>query len=144
MWTYKTDAGEETVRIVKVEEKDGATLITTEHIRAGDLPPYHTTVSIRPTGVFLVAEDGRTYRAPWCVFKLPHKDGDTWKTDGHGGDMKAGPTEKLKLPFGEVVAGRIEWSVGNRPVTYWFAHGIGLVKMQGAANKELKSITYGK
>jgi hypothetical protein len=143
-WVYHfPGAQEETIAVAGVEEKDGAKLITTEYVRAGNRA-HHMTQSVSAAGVFLVAEGGRTYPKPWCIFKLPHKEGDTWKTEGHGGDMKSGPMEKVKIPAGEILAARVDWDLGGRNVSYWYADGIGLVKMEGGANKGLKSFTRGK
>jgi hypothetical protein len=102
------------------------------------------TQSVGPKGIFLVAECGRDYARPWCLFKLPHKEGDKWET-GHGAPMIAGPVEKVKVPAGEIVAARVEWGAGqNHVATYWYARGIGLVWMQGNPTWKLKSFTPGK
>ena len=142
-WVYDCGGREETLTISKVEAKDGAKLITTEYVGAGG-NRHHMTLSVGAAGVFLVAEGGSTYPTPWCIFKLPHKEGDTWKTAGHGSDMKAGAMEKVKVPVGEITAARVDWDLGGRNVVYWYADGIGLVKMEGGANKGLKSFTRGK
>jgi hypothetical protein len=96
-------------------------------------------------GIFLVAEQGRDYPAPWCVCKLPHKEGDTWETAGHGGDMRAGPAERVKTPAGEFLAYKVEWEYAQgQTATYWYAPGYGLVKMSGGNNLALKTFTRGK
>jgi hypothetical protein len=145
-WVYDMGGGrEETLTISRVEDKDGAKLVTTERVGADGKRSHHMTLSVSAKGVYLVSEGGRAYQTPWCIFKLPHREGDTWQTEGHGGDMKAGPVEKVKIPAGEVTAARVEWTLGDgRVANYWYAHGIGLVKMGGAANKGLKSFTLGK
>jgi hypothetical protein len=141
---YDCGGHDETVTIAKVEDKDGAKLITTEYVRATGRS-HHMTWSVGATGVFLVAEHGTTYPAPWCIFKLPHKEGDSWKTAGHGGDMRAGPLEKVKVDVGEITAARVEWDLGGgRTVAFWYADGIGLVKTDGGIFKGLKSFTRGK
>lgn len=145
-WVYTFANGvEETITVAKVEEKDGAKLVTTEYVRPNG-NAHHMTLSVGPAGVFLVAEGGRTYPTPWCIFRLPHREGDTWKTEGHGGDMRAGPMEKVKVPAGEIAAARADWDLGGgRTVSYWYADGMGLVKMGGGgADKELKSFTRGE
>ena len=144
-WVYDLGGGrEETVTIAKVEDKDGAKLVTTEYVRVGGRS-HHMTWAVGSAGVFLVAEGGRTYPTPWCIFKLPHKEGDSWKTAGHGGDMRAGPIEKVKVDAGEITAARVEWDLGEgRTVAFWYADGIGLVKTDGGVFKGLKSFTRGK
>jgi hypothetical protein len=142
-WVYDCRVGEETITISKVEDKDGGKLITTEYVRNG-MRSHHMTQHVTPKGVFLVAEHGSTYAKPWCICKLPHKEGETWQTEGHGADMQAGPVEKVKMPIGELTAGRVEWGAGNnRIATYWYAQGIGLVGMSGGNTKKLKSFTLG-
>jgi hypothetical protein len=144
-WVYDHGDAEETITISEVEDKDGGKLITTEYVRANGRS-HHMTQLVTAKGVFLVAEHGRTYPMPWCIFKLPHKVGDTWKTEGHCKDMKSCPAEKLKLPIGELTAARAEWDLGNRTAVYWYVQGIGLVGMavgDDVKYKQLKSFTRG-
>lgn len=144
-WVY--DIGnnqEETLTIGKVEDGKGEKLVTSEYVRAG-VRSHHMTWSVRDTGVFLVSENGNTYAKPWCIFKLPHKEGDTWKTEGHGGDMRAGPVEKVKTLAGEIEACRVDWLIDpNRVVKFWYAPRIGLVATDGGIFHSLKSFTAGK
>jgi hypothetical protein len=89
-------------------------------------------------GLFLVSERGQNYAQPWCLCKLPHRDGQTWETrfrhEGHPsesvGKMTAGPIEKVRVPAGEFSAARVEWELdGAKLAPYWYAHGVGLVRL---------------
>jgi hypothetical protein len=143
-WVYDYGNSEETIVIAKVEDKDGGKLITTEYAPEGGQRSHHMTQHVSEKGVFLVAEQGRTYPKPWCLCKLPHRVGDTWGTEGHGGDMKSGAVEKVKMPVGEFTAARVDWDIGGgQGATYWYVQGVGLVSMGGATNKKLKSFTLG-
>jgi hypothetical protein len=148
-WVYDSGGQEQKLVISKVEDgKDGTKLVTTELVKADGTRAHYMTQSVGPKGIFLVAERGTTYAKPWCLFKLPHKEGDEWETAVRV-PMTAGPAEKVKVPAGEIEAARVEWGTGkNRIATYWYAPGIGLVWMQGHTtwklNWKLKSFTPGK
>ncbi len=145
-WVYDRGNSEETITISKVENKDGGKLITTEYIKAGGQQrSHHMTQLVTAEGVFLVAEHGNTYAKPWCIFKLPHKEGDTWETEGHGKGMRSGSVEKVKMPVGELEAARADWDLGDGRIgSYWYVRGVGLVGMGGAGTtKNLKSFTLG-
>lgn len=145
-WVYDTNGTDEVLTVSKVESKDGAKLVTAERVGANGVRSHYMTWSISEKGIYLVAEGGNTYPTPWCICKFPHKEGDTWKTEGHGGDMTAGPVEKVKTPAGEITACRVDWELGGgRTVNYWYAQGYGLVGMGGGTpTKMLKSFTKGK
>ncbi|AMV29517.1 hypothetical protein VT84_34300 [Gemmata sp. SH-PL17] len=142
-WVYDVGNKQESTRqISQVEEKNGAALVTTEYVHAGGKRSHHMTLSVSDKGIYLVAEHGSTYPVPWCIFKLPHKEGQTWTTEGHGGDMKSGPVEKVKTPAGEILAARVDWECNpGQVVSYWYADGFGLVRMSGPASVSLKSFT---
>ena len=144
-WVYDCGGGRtETWALAKVEEKHGAKLLTTEFVLADGTRSHHMTLSVGDKGVYLVAERGATYEKPWCICKLPHKEGDAWQTEGHGADMASGPLERLKTPAGEFTAVRVDWGVNGATAKYWYAQGVGLVRMSGGATLDLKSFTPGK
>jgi hypothetical protein len=152
-WVYDLGSGrEDTITVSKVEVKDAETLVTTEHVLKGDQRTPHMTVSVSAKGIFLVAETGSLYDAPWCMLQLPHREGQSWETKPArggavvvNGTMKSGPIEKVKLPTGEVTAMRVDWDLGRgQSAKFWYAHGLGLVKMEGSPNRTLKSFTPGK
>ncbi len=131
-------------------EKGGSTLVTTESVGADGTRTPYMVQRVSATGMFLVAELGTDYVAPWCLLKLPHKDGQTWETDSRyswqkapvPGKMTAGPVEKVKVPAGEFTAARVEWERNERTYTYWYANGVGLVRL--GEDMLLTSFTPGK
>jgi hypothetical protein len=152
-WVYEGNYGKRTIVISAKEEKGEYTLVTTEWVDDAGKRTPHMVTRVSVEGVFLVAEGGQKYENPWCILKLPHREGQTWETrwrytekEGYNvGTMTAGPFEKVRVPAGAVTAARIEWECGaaaSGKVTYWYAHGIGLVKMD--ENMVLKSFAPGK
>jgi hypothetical protein len=151
-WVYECDGREKTLAITSAEGKNGAVHVTTEWIARDGTRFPHMVVTVSEQGVFLVAEQGHTYHAPWCILKLPHRRGQEWETRvGKGGDapqigkMMSGPWEQVKVPAGEFTAARVEWRypIGEKnvppTVTYWYAGGIGLVRLGNSM--KLKSFT---
>ena len=144
-WVYVDGNNtESTIRISAVEEKDGAKHVITEYVYADGTRPHHMTRAVSDQGVFLVAEHGGKYSEPWCVFKLPHKQGQRWET-GHG-LRTSGPVETVKVPAGEFVAARVDWQMDEtRVARYWYAHGVGVVFTDGGGSIwKLKQFTPGK
>jgi hypothetical protein len=152
-WVYEGDFGEHTQVISKVEDKGGAKIVTTEHVLADGKRSPHMVQSISEQGVYLIAERGVAYEEPWLMVKLPHRDGQTWSIKAKRGTLDfdstvtAGPFENVRVPAGEFTAARVEvefWTVvGPRSkVTYWFAHGVGLIRMDDST--KLKSFKPGK
>ncbi|MBY0461155.1 MAG: hypothetical protein K2V38_27855, partial [Gemmataceae bacterium] len=129
-WVYEMgDKSTITVVLAKVEdEKDGQRLVLEEEVANGPRKHY-MTYSLRPTGLFLVAENGRPHEGSLCVLKFPPKAGDIWEF-APGQRQTHGP-ERVQAGFGKVEAFRVEWEL--RPgdtATYWFASGMGLVRRE--------------
>jgi hypothetical protein len=88
-WVYLDANGtESTVQISSVEVKNGQKHVVTEWVNADGTRRHHMTRALSDKGIFLVAESGSNYSEPWCVFKLPHKEGQKWDT-GHGERTRA-------------------------------------------------------
>jgi hypothetical protein len=103
--------------------------------------------------------EGKQVSPPIPLLKLPPKDGEKWnvesKLDGqvYKGQL-AVSLEKVKVPAGEYAAYKVsgpemDLNGTKLSVTYWFASGVGLVKLQSelAGLKvvhELEKITPGK
>jgi hypothetical protein len=150
---YEGTYGKRVITITDVkEEKDGAKLVTTELVQAdGKRTPYMVQ-RISSAGVFLVAEGGNNYAEPWCILKLPHREGQSWETRyryvNQASDsvyqMTAGPFENVRVDAGEFTAARVDWSFGTpgSPLPYWYAHGVGLVRL--SEGMKLTSFTLGK
>jgi hypothetical protein len=155
-WVYEGVDSERTVTITAVEvEDDGSKLVTTEYVgNDGKRTPEHV-LRVSSAGVFLVSERGQPYVKPWCTLKLPYHEGQTWETNSRYGFEKvddpglrrAGLIEKVRVPAGEFSAARVDWErttngKTERRATYWFAHGVGLVRLDD--DLKLKSFTPGK
>jgi hypothetical protein len=153
-WVYERDGQEVTLVVSKVEEKDGARLVTTERVGQDGTRVPHQVVSVSEGGVFLVTNEvGQVYDPPLCLLKLPHREGQAWEVKAGPpglalgtGRMTAGPVEVVKTGSGTVRAARVELgsSPGGPPVikaTFWYADGVGLVRGDGMV---LKSFTPGK
>ena len=104
---YLRGDAEETQVVTKVEVKENEKIVTVEEVaKDGTKKPYQV-VSVRPDGVYLVAESGRKYDTPWCVFKTPAVVGQEWETaTSQGkdwmirGTKKVIAEERLKVPAG--------------------------------------------
>ena len=127
--------------------------MTTEFVLEGGGRTPHMVQAVSGKGVFLVAEGGQEYDAPWCRVMLPHREWQAWETKLTGRGLgvtnttTAGPWERVKVPAGEFTAARVEWdfvggAAGPRKTTFWYAHGIGLVRMNDTMR--LKSFTPGQ
>jgi hypothetical protein len=148
-WVFQDPGAETTFVVSKVEQKDGAVLVEVSEGRDGrEVPCQEMRVSAE--GLFRLSVTGRTYPTPECLLKLPHKDGQEWEFDlgmANGGISKltAVGRESVDTPAGKFEAIRVE-RVGGNPATYWFAEGVGLVKVNrgGKWERILKSFTPGK
>ncbi len=154
-WLYDRQGTDVTLIITKVEDKDGAKLVTTEWVGEGGKHTPHMVVSVSEKGLFLLAECGEPYDTPWCIFKLPHREGEVWDCASSRGNRIrttgkriAGPIETVKTGTGSIEAARVDWEFVTRPnqrafkATYWYANGIGLVRLDN--DLVLKSFTPGK
>jgi hypothetical protein len=151
-WVYERNGVEETHVISETkDEKDGTRLVSIERVAEdGTLTPYWVE-RVAPGGVSVEVEAGRRYEKPWCMIAFPHREGRSWKYQLPSGDgtMTAGPVEDVRVPAGKFSAARVvdEYLVETKreQVTYWFAHGVGLVRMDaGGQEMKLKSFTPGK
>jgi len=144
-WEYEFDNGKRmTLTITKVQEKDGAKVVTVGEVGTGGGTTHYSTSRVSAEGLFL-AEMGRgvgNVNPPLCELKLPHKDGGRWEAgpwdDGPYRDTKwkftaYGP-EEVKVPAGTFKAIRVEsektFGLGPpRLYTSWYAPDVGMVKM---------------
>jgi hypothetical protein len=154
---YLRGDAEETQVVTKVEVKENEKIVTVEEVaKDGTKKPYQV-VSVRPDGVYLVAESGSKYDTPWCVFKTPAVVGQEWETTTTRGKdwmirgtKKVIAEERLKVPAGEIETVRVTWDSAfgagqqrSRSV-YWYAANIGVVQIDDPPHLVLKSFTAGK
>lgn len=153
-WVYDDGGKERTLVISQAEEKDGATIVTTEWVEADGTRTPDMVVSVTAEGVFVVESQGKKYQVPCCRVKLPHRAGQKWETKEKPGillvegTMVAGPIERITVPAGVFDAARIDWEFTTclgpekHQTKFWFAHGVGLVKSDKGL--KLKSFKLGK
>jgi hypothetical protein len=154
-WVYEGNYGKQTIAISEVtEERDGAKLVTTAYVGEDGKRTPHMVQRISAEGVFLVAEGGKRYVEPWCILKLPHRVGQKWEARHRRvgeelefvDQMTAGPIEKVRVAAGEFSAARVDREIPFRGAvikgTYWYAHGIGLIRLDD--DMKLKSFALGK
>ncbi len=158
-WVYDHSGADRTVVVSRVEDRDGAKLVTTEFVGGDGRRTPHAVVAVSADGVFLVAERGTALAEPRCLLKLPYREGQTWRS-AWGGLVEArtaGPWEKVKVPAGEFVAVRVRSKHAHDLIgddgsaTSWYAHGVGLVRYADGGGQirlendlVLKSFTPGK
>ena len=100
----------------------------------------------------LLANDDGIYAPPHLIVKPKMVEGDEWKHDFRIGDrvlysetQTVGGAEKVETPAGEFFAVPIRSRQNSAYTTFWYADGVGLVKIQrdGLADTLLKSYRIG-
>jgi hypothetical protein len=131
-WTMRTGAVDQTFSITRVEKKDGALIVDVGIVQDGR-DQLIQQMRISEDGVFRLSMATTTYQTPECLLMLPYRQGQEWEFDlgdGNGGHSKltAVRRESVDTPAGQFDAIRVERTGGNA-ATYWFAEGVGLVKV---------------
>jgi hypothetical protein len=146
-----------TVVVTAVEQKGGETLVTLAETLDGKDQGSDTFV-VSGKGVFNVKtispgppEQSWKHDPPICLLSLPHKPGQKWTCDNPaqpGGlvAVKATKTahgpEEVEVPAGKYTAIRVEHRGKAGDATFWYAPGVGLVKMVSKdVVQELESFT---
>jgi hypothetical protein len=141
-WRYEFNEKTVVARVTKQEKMGGhaagkvdsfidGKLISSEHI------------AVTKEGVYRVAYDGAVPTQPVMILKLPPKDGEVWavETEISGSKIEGSARcdlEKVTVPAGEFDAYRVrgtyavtapDGKVSNPEFTFWFADGIGVVRL---------------
>lgn len=147
-WKYQGLQTDDTFAVTRVEKTDDGVLVDVALVSDGrEVPTQQMRVSAG--GVFRLSLSGVPLSTPECLLKLPHKDGQEWEFDlgpRNGGHSKltAVRREAVETPAGKFDAIRVE-RVGGNASTYWFAEGVGLVKIgTGKLEQVLTSFKPGK
>jgi hypothetical protein len=139
VWTYADGKSEYTDVVTGVEKKaDGAVVVTIAR-KGKDRAVPVSVVEVSARGLYRVSNGTAAVDPPRCLLKLPAKPGDTWehapRPPGRGqpGVYTLKGEEEVEVPAGKYKALRVdavlEWPDGPRPTTYWYAPGVGRVKM---------------
>jgi hypothetical protein len=149
---------EMTTVVDSVEEKDGVLTVT---IKRKGVTDSTEKVQVTQAGVTILPTEGQGYSVPIPMLKLPAKKGDQWEVPG-GKDSKVEfrlgymGEEEVEVPAGKFKAHRVSMKIVpagvkefGMTVSFWFAPGIGPVKMIGEGPSPeivqvLKSFTPGK
>jgi hypothetical protein len=138
----------EVVTAVK-DGKDGAKIVTVEHLDARGKTTSTEVYEVSERGLFIVEDSGgKPLDHPRCELKLPHKDGQTWCENPElDTNLTAHGQEKHKVPAGDFDCIRVDFGFGksSHPFsTSWYAPGVGIVEwMSQSIVVSLKSFTPG-
>jgi hypothetical protein len=150
-WVYEDPNGEETLELVKVEVVNGAQVVSVVKVLDDRTAP-NQRVAVSATQIARLAWSGEPFVEPLVMLKIPCRAGEKWEYDTagvKGTDTIAG-VERVTVPAGTFEAVRVDsvyTFVGKTENdSFWYAAGIGLVKMKYDGGKErvLKSFTPGK
>jgi hypothetical protein len=145
---------EESEVVTKVEQKDGAKVVTVRTEWGTSASDSVYQVSAR--GVFRLSVAGSEEKPPLCFLKLPYQPGGTWeKHYPDQWDLKgvctAFGTERVEVPAGVFQAVRVdvryvhELIEGEKVMYHWYEPRIGMVKETwGDNHRVLKYFTPGK
>jgi hypothetical protein len=140
--------------VTKVEEKDGAKVVTLETFNDDDRAKLTapSTYRVSEEGVFNLSKWDLKRDPPICLLKLPHKPGTKWEVS-FGDDDKSvhthGKVERVEVPAGVYQAIRVDivLTSGGREYrgTEWHTPGVGRVKATDSLSEDvLISFTPGK
>jgi len=162
VYLNEEDKSERVELVTKVEDKDGAKLVTTQCDRDGVGECYLETV-VSDQGLAIVRveviEINFQLDRPLWVLKVPLKAGSKWDFElahrnlaGWSGTAIVEVHEKVTVPAGVFEAVRVKSVTASNPsqvITTWYAPHVGVVKVikkakSGEAVEVLKSFRPGK
>lgn len=132
-WVYENQDGEETLTITKVEDADGAKVVTIEKKTAGGLEPDEK-MSVSAGGLTRLEGCGWKMDPPLVMLKVPFRAGDKWKSDANRleENVTIVGVEQVKVPAGAYesvcVAAKYATNGQKEAARFWYAPGVGLVK----------------
>jgi hypothetical protein len=137
-WVWQCGEEEDTEIVSEVEKQpDG-----TKHVTVGHVKPNGDVISVRTVvvsnkGLYQLNQGGHVFGTSYCLLKMPHQPGDTWKNEKPAFWDRTctvyGP-EWVEVPAGRFWALRVEedeYRIPNKlsKTTTWYAPGVGPVKM---------------
>ncbi len=149
-WVYSVNGQEETHRITETKRQNDDMLVSID--KAG----RNSTWLVSTSGLSLASQTRRQFVRPIPFLKLPHKDGETWeaacRTEEEAMGVFGEPTitvrahgpEEVTVRAGKFSAVRIEVTyVGDQKAIFWFAPGIGEVKVTGLGDRRQELVSFG-
>jgi hypothetical protein len=158
-WVYQDGDEETTLAVSAVDRKGGELTVSLVLVSKDGKTTPDEKLLLSEKGLFRLGVSGRNFDAPLCLVRFPHKDGGKWDVNISGpaplrkeaGTATAVKIEEVTVPAGKYEAIRVEiktTSPCGTPLetTFWFAPGVGLVKMAyaGSGERVLKSFTPAK
>lgn len=140
-WTYRGDKHTLVSRVMRREQLGGIDCAVVETER--DKKPMATEHWLSTAeGLYWVGLERRRLSPPLRMLRLPPRAGDTWQTNLRDGREKERVQqavlvvgeEEVTVPAGTYRAVTLQGEitqdgVRQRAMTYWFAPGVGIVKM---------------
>jgi hypothetical protein len=141
-WEYKAGDNKFTLKVTKYEKVGDALCARVEMLikdKDKEKSQSFEHVGVTDDGVYRYSFEGKEAKPPVLFFKLPPKQGETWKVDSKvGGEAVKGTfknngQEEVKVPAGSykawVVASQdLEANGVKMSVTYYIAEKVGMVK----------------
>ena len=139
-WTYKTKDGSVTVAVVALEKMGGVSTYKLE-TRAGRKVSATENIAVKKDGSYRYAVNGLQPDRPLKVLALPATRGAAWKVESKFqvqdmvGDFVV-KEEDVTVPAGTYAKATVSEGANMRVagtdagVKYWFAAGVGIVKLQ--------------
>jgi hypothetical protein len=139
--------------VTAVEDRGGAKVISVGRVGRDESVSPLMTMAVTGTGLYRVERAGCKLDTPEAWLRLPAAQDFTWEYPT--GDPTIAPRplvwntvsgfEKVSVPAGTFRCIRVRCLQNARPVTYWYAPDVGLVKTEASTWTEvLKSYTSGK
>ena len=150
---YEEPSRQLTLVVTGVSDRGGAKLVTVGRVAGDESVSHVMTMAVTGTGLYRVERAGRAFDTPEAWLLLPAERDRTW--DYPAGDSTVVPkplalqrvigTQDVIVPAGTFRCIGVNSFHNGRPVTYWYAPDVGLVKTEAATWTEvLKSYTPGK
>lgn len=150
-WVYAGQGRDEELVVTDVDEVDGRKVVTVQQVAGEQLTPDEK-MGVSAAGLSRSECKGQKCDPPLHMLTVPFKPGQavTWKSDNIEGTDTIVGVERVKVPAGTFEAVRVDSSYTFGGVTgaaqFWYAPGVGLVKMtyDGGKERVLKAFTPAK
>src|SRR5207248_1316637 len=136
---FQTGDSESVSTVTKVENVESGFRVTTETVDVAQKASRSSTVIVSARGVLLVEYAGEKTDPPLWHLKLPHDSKNQWtgtRPTGWKFELETKGWEQVEVPAGKYRAIRVDrkeiWNDMDRgTTTYWYAPGLGCIKIAG-------------